>query len=888
MLNLNLNIIGGALRGNKSSFDANFYWNLLQNFYTASLKGNAALEVVVSGSDTYFGPRNYRAVVSSSSTPSIEGGIVSAGSGNFLVEQDSSVTASFKGFPDNWNVVQFGSASVFSNVTMSLDIPEAGISIQQYETSSFMTASFVADPKGVYNVNATITINPYYTSTIVENFNIPSSSIVNQLVTASASGFLLENTFITSTSGSVLNQVSAKESGSVDVKLKGEDGWNIVPTVYTSPSSSVSLVTMSMEIPEYGVDVRAYTTSSIISASIGGVSPYLEDNGLTDVDNIVNVKNAFIPIDYLVVGGGNKGASGVGFNNGGGGGFATQGNFILKVDNKNSISAEIGKWGRLLVDTPSTPAATSSSLYYLDTTALSSSLTRVSANGAAQNDAVQGCSTFSQVGAFLSPWLDGQFYGGRGADTRTGTGCPPVTSSIVPFNAGRGGNRGAIFGDDFGPNNGVVALRYYDPNNSFIASLTSGTAVTYASGGYKFIYLTNSSSLNTLSFNLTDQEFIVPIDNLPGTEAYLSSSYTQNYWTGSLSQNTLLNVGVTGSGYSPIPKNRAIAVSGSNSQSFNLVMDEGSNVNVGFEGFTGWELSSIPSGSAGTTIEYLLVGGGCGGGKTNGQEGGGGGNGGIVYASSYDLLYGNSVVTMSLNIPELGIALTSPLTSSLLTSSFIANKGVTYNLTSSVSINPYNLFVSPITVGAGGLGTSAPSNQRVANEIVTTSMTSSIQFPNPGNYAFNSTIHTLFSGGGTGSFKSAGAWATQQVTPSNGIFASGSYTWLNGMQYAGAGGAGDTQNANNIYFPATFGGGVGGRGNGIENTGGGGGGSGHQNPAGTPGGLGGSGVVVLRYYDPSGSYTSTGGTRTVTGSFVYHTFYTNDTFRMVIPETPFY
>jgi hypothetical protein len=882
MLNLNLNIIGGALRGNKSSFDANFYWNLLQNFYTASLKGNAALEVVVSGSDAYFGPRNYRAVVSSSSTPSIEGGIVSAGSGNFLVEQDSSVTASFKGFPDNWNVVQFGSASVFSNVTMSLDIPEAGISIQQYETSSFMTASFVADPKGVYNVNATITINPYYTATIKENFNIPSSSIVKQYVTGSGTGFAILNEFTTSTSGSALNQVSMTESGSADIRLTGPSAWNIVPFVPTSPSSSISLVTMSIEIPDYGVDTRVYETASIASASIGGTTPYLSNNGITDINNIVNIKNAFIPIDYMLVGGGNKGAEGLG---GGGSIFGIKtGKFNINLTNQNSITASIGKWGRLLIDSPSTPAATSSSLWFLDNLVGSSSLSQINAAGAEPNYVNSGCPS----SAFQ--WFDGQWYGGSGAGNGA-SGCTnPFTSSIVLFNSGRGGDFNGLVGTAEGPANGVAAFRYYDPNNYFTATINSGTATTYTSGGYKFVYLTNTASLNTLSFNLTNQQYVVPIDNLPGTEAEVSSLYTQNYWTGSLSQNTLLTIESTGSGFSPIPVNRIFEVSGSEQVITNITLDENSNVNVGFEGFTGWQLSSIPSGSAGTTIEYLLVGGGSGGGRTNGQEGGGGGNGGIIVTGSYDLLYGNSVVTMSLNIPELGVSLTSPLTSSLFTSSFIAAKGTTYSITSSVTMNPYNLFVSDILIGSGGLGTSAPSNQRSANGVIEMFQTSSIAFPDTGNYAFSNRIFTknTFNSVGTGSYGSAGAWATQQTSPPNGIFASGSFTWLNGIEYAGAGGAGDTQNADNLYFEATFGGGVGGRGNGIANTGGGGGGSSWNDPVGTPGGLGGSGVVVLRYYDPSGSYTATGGTITVTGSFVYHTFYTNDTFRMVIPETPFY
>jgi hypothetical protein len=632
-----------------------------------------------------------------------------------------------------------------------------------------------------------------------------------------------------------------------------------------------------MEIPVHDVDVRAYTTSSIISASIGNTSPYLEDNGTTDVNNIVNVKNAFIPIDYLIVGGGNKGTN-YGGNLGGGGGFATQGNFIVKLNNKSSIVAEIGRWGRLIVDFPSGPAATSSSLYYVDS---SESSVKVSAAGAASNDAVQGCSTTSQVGAFLSPWLDGQFYGGRGADTTTGTGCQPVTSSIVPFNAGRGGNLTLNFGDTFGPNNGVVAFRYYDPNNSFSASLTSGTAVTYASGGYKFVYLTDTGSLNRLTFNLTDQEYIVPIDNLPGTEAYISSSYTQSYFDDNLVQDTLLTIAVTGSGYSKIPVNREFEVSGSTTQNTNITMDETSEVNVTFEGFSDW--TPIDTGSY-PQIEYLLVGGGFAGGKTGGSIGGGGGDGGYVYTGSIPIVYNIANVTMSLEIPDISYSASSNTTQSLFTASFIANKATTYDITASVNINS-SILNANIIIGAGQPRTEVDNENRFnvyqLFDLPESFVSSSITITTP-LYPISFLTST------SGSSYGFGAWATERTFPANGRNATGSFTWVNGQQYAGGGGAGATSDSGIVIYTASFGGGEGGSNNGIVNTGGGGGGSSWPNGAGTPGGNGASGTVVLRYFDPSGSYQSTGGVRTVTGSYVYHTFTTNGPFQMVIPPSPFY
>lgn len=97
------------------------------------------------------------------------------------------------------------------------------------------------------------------------------------------------------------------------------------------------------------------------------------------------------------------------------------------------------------------------------------------------------------------------------------------------------------------------------------------------------------------------------------------------------------------------------------------------------------------------------------------------------------------------------------------------------------------------------------------------------------------------------------------------------------IQYGPQGGGGAGSNAS----VATNGGGTGG-GNGGDpatsataNSGGGGGGS---NWNAFPAGSGGSGISILRYFNPNNIFDATGGTITTVGDYTYHTFTTNGTF----------
>ena len=130
------------------------------------------------------------------------------------------------------------------------------------------------------------------------------------------------------------------------------------------------------------------------------------------------------------------------------------------------------------------------------------------------------------------------------------------------------------------------------------------------------------------------------------------------------------------------------------------------------------------------------------------------------------------------------------------------------------------------------------------------------------------------SNGGTG-----GGGATGGAPNVNAGFALNGTLWFLSqfVRYGPQGGGG----AGSVNSVATDGGGTGG-GNGgdpttsaTDNSGGGGGGS---NWNAFPSGNGGSGISILRYFNPNNIFDATGGTITTVDEYTYHTFTTNGTF----------
>jgi len=327
-----------------------------------------------------------------------------------------------------------------------------------------------------------------------------------------------------------------------------------------------------------------------------------------------------------------------------------------------------------------------------------------------------------------------------------------------------------------------------------------------------------------------------------------------------------------------------------------------SQVNVYYEGIGAWDTTNVPSGSTFPIVEYILVGGGAAGNRTDGgNNGGGGGNGGIIITGSFQIPFTQYQATMSLSIPQIGYNRTSAsysafnaVTQSFFTASFTASANTKYDIFATSSINPFVYKVKVLQIGAGGL-TSAGEVNRGPNNLyaplptaasyqcsvvsflsldnpnVSSSLSTAGQIQTPPQYLNVTSSGILYANGGLG-----GGVNSPATNGGEGL------TWLNGEVYGSGGGGGRS-----VTNGASGGGtnaGAGGSSSGRANYGGGGGGSDYQNGAGALGGAGGSGIAIFRFYDPSGSYVSTGGIRTVTGSYVYHTFITgSQEFNITVP-----
>lgn len=332
-----------------------------------------------------------------------------------------------------------------------------------------------------------------------------------------------------------------------------------------------------------------------------------------------------------------------------------------------------------------------------------------------------------------------------------------------------------------------------------------------------------------------------------------------------------------------------------------------SQVNIFYEGLGPWDYTNVPSGAVFPQVEYILVGGGAAGNRTDGgNNGGGGGQGGIIITGSFDIPFTQYQATMSLNIPEIGYSVTTAsysgfnaVTQSLITASFTASANTQYDVYATSSINPFVYKVKVLQIGASGSNVAGTVN-RSSNSIYTGTGTGST-----GSGSYQCTVVSFLSLDNpnvSASISTAGeSDATppqyMNVTASGLLYAFGGLgggvndpatngqeglVWLNNEVYGSGGGGGRS-----VTNGASGGGtnaGAGGSSAARVNYGGGGGGSDYTAGAGGLGGPGGSGVVIFRFYDPSGSYVSTGGIRTVTGSYVYHTFITgSDDFTITVP-----
>ena len=264
-------------------------------------------------------------------------------------------------------------------------------------------------------------------------------------------------------------------------------------------------------------------------------------------------------------------------------------------------------------------------------------------------------------------------------------------------------------------------------------------------------------------------------------------------------------------------------------------------------------------------VDYLVVAGGGGGG---GSGGGGGGAGGLLTASSVSVSPGTSyTVTVGAGgaggpsnnaAPgSIGIAGSNSIFSSIATAIGGGAGGAGYT--------GYDT-----NGGAGGSGGGGGGNSSAATKV---GGAGTVGQGNSGGSNYNGANYAAGGGGGAGA---AGGNGSSSLGGAGGV---GSTSSLSGASVYYAGGGGGYVGSGTAGAGGTGGGGASsitasGTAGGV-NTGGGGGGSGYNNT--TPvGGSGGSGIVIIRYY--GSSQRATGGTVTITGGYVIHTFTSSGTF----------
>lgn len=272
-------------------------------------------------------------------------------------------------------------------------------------------------------------------------------------------------------------------------------------------------------------------------------------------------------------------------------------------------------------------------------------------------------------------------------------------------------------------------------------------------------------------------------------------------------------------------------------------------------GSTGWQTIA----STAYSVDYLIAAGGGGGGSNN--SGAGGGAGGLITGSGLSVSPGTSYTV------TIGAGGTSTPTNGT-NSSFGGQTAIGGGLGASNSGGPSSPGSGGSGGGAnyngggGGLGTAGQGNNGGS------AVTGASNYPGSG-------------GGGAGA---VGSNASGSVAGAGGVGLASTITGSS-VFYSGGGG-GSTQSGGTGGAGGTGGGGAGSPASasntgasGTANTGGGGGaggyGTGGVNVTGA-GGSGGSGIVIIRYLGTV--QRATGGTVTITGGYVIHTFTSSSTY----------
>lgn len=423
--------------------------------------------------------------------------------------------------------------------------------------------------------------------------------------------------------------------------------------------------------------------------------------------------------------------------------------------------------------------------------------------------------------------------GGGAAQKSPKTGASGNTPSTSPSQGNNGGNAGS--GRENGGGGGGGGVGGNGTGNvsgnggAGSASSISGSSVTYAGGGGG-----GASGPDTAATRGTGGS---GGGGDGGTQANNGSSGTVNLGGGGGGAGSSATSGLNitgGSGGSGI-----VIISYVGAQQFGggVVTSVGGNTIHTFT--TSGTLSPLSLLSA----SYLIVAGGAGGGTSSGA-GGGGGAGGLLSGS------GVTIDTNSIYLVTVGAG------------GAASNNG-SNSLFSSVSTTAIGggtggaSDTNGIAGGSGGGASGQTGNLR----------TGGAGTAGQGNAGGNNTNAPNYGGGGGGG---AGAVGGTGTTSASGAGGAGTASSISGssVTYAGGGGGAQTPSGASAGAGGSGGGGAGGTGvgsAGTANTGGGGGGGNA-----TTGGAGGSGIVIISY--PGSTQQMAGGTVTVAGGNVIHTF----------------
>jgi hypothetical protein len=371
-----------------------------------------------------------------------------------------------------------------------------------------------------------------FDSTMVINFNQPTSSILNLNVVGTASlGFLGDKTFeknyVSTQSAEPLDTFNFDRSSRVKLTLSGSGDWGVIlEALPTSPSSSIPLVTMSLEVPYFGLFEKAFNSASVIDVDFtGSVS-----RQVYDVNSFVNVYNPTLQVDYIVAGGGAGGSEGFGFSVGYGGrpGEVKFGTAQIQINSQTTISAVSGQAGTKgnCALGPATNG-TSSSLTFEDANT-GNNITLFASGGVGQLLPGQG----DLCGQLPITWVNGWKFGHGGNEGKpcnqpgvctNQTDNPFVVVGMTqrPGYGGDGANGGCAPAPQcisaFDGGAGLSAIRFYNPN-SLIG--VTGSAIRGDADNYTYIYFPSTSNI-TLSF--PEQAYPAePLD--PDTVAFITAT----------------------------------------------------------------------------------------------------------------------------------------------------------------------------------------------------------------------------------------------------------------------------------------------------------------------------------------------------------------------------